>query len=86
MEDSELELVDALPYLDNEYENADMKREVDAMIAEEMKKFVPKKYLTDIPELFKVCIFWKVMFISGQFVFAGGICSGCKFTGSRNEN
>ena len=41
------ELIDALPYIDKEYERR--KREVDRLIIDEMKTFSPPDYLENLP-------------------------------------
>ena len=42
--------VDALPYIDSQYNDPKMKQHVDALIAEEMKTFKPSRdYLEHLP-------------------------------------
>ena len=46
----DLNEIDALPYVDGEYQGS-LKREVDRMIQLEMSKFEPENYLESLPEL-----------------------------------
>ena len=54
-------LIDALPYIDQEYNDPEMKKQVDALIAAELKTFKPQRdYLEKFPEYeptFKVHFF-----------------------------
>lgn len=42
-------LIDALPYIDAEYENPQMKDRVTALVQEEMRNFTPSDYLSHLP-------------------------------------
>jgi len=42
--------LDALPYIDKEYEQPDMQSNVHTLIEEEMRSFAPKNYLAHLPE------------------------------------
>ena len=55
-------LIDALPYIDQEYNDPKVKAQVDALIAAELKTFKPPRdYLEKFPEYeptFRVCILY----------------------------
>lgn len=48
-ENENYHLVDALPYIDTQYAQAEMAQEVKRLIDEEMRQFAPKDYLKDLP-------------------------------------
>lgn len=47
------ETIDALPYIDDDYANPDVKREVDRMVEEELRRSAkkPADFLKDLPPL-----------------------------------
>ena len=55
-EDDDISLleIDSLPYIDIDIDNdITLKSEINELILNEMKLFKPKKYLSDLPELFE---------------------------------
>ena len=42
--------IDALPYVDSQYNDAKMKKRVDQLVEAEMKTFAPRDYVAHLPQ------------------------------------
>lgn len=61
---SNADIIDALPYIDDDYGNPAVKEEVDRLVEEEMRRSTkkPSDFLKDLPPLFKYS--FEVLFLS----------------------